>query len=155
MVAVGIFADQIDNAALVDDLGVAFRLLKDELNEPRKILFALDQVLSNASFQEKANHLSAVWQDELISPKVEAIYWIELLLKYGNLRHLKIDDNDLTLFQYFSLDVILFLLGLLILPVFCLILLFRKPCQIPAESSLTKTNGKLQLQPQRAREKVE
>jgi hypothetical protein len=34
---------------------------------------------------------------------------LEQLLEHGNLNHLKMADHDLSLFQYFSLDVILFL----------------------------------------------
>ena len=46
----------------------------------------------------------------------EAVYWLELLIKYGNLDHLKINDFDLNLVQYLCLDVLAFyLLVLLVL----------------------------------------
>ena len=32
LVAVGIFADQVDNAAIIDDIGVAYKLDKSDLN---------------------------------------------------------------------------------------------------------------------------
>ena len=38
----------------------------------------------------------------------EAIYWIELLLEFGSFDHLKINDGDLNLLQYFCVDVVLF-----------------------------------------------
>ena len=42
----------------------------------------------------------------------EAVYWLELLIKYGNLDHLRINDFDLNLAQYFCLDVLTFFLVL-------------------------------------------
>ena len=36
----------------------------------------------------------------------EAVYWLELLIKYGNLDHLRINDFDLNLVQYLCLDVL-------------------------------------------------
>ena len=40
----------------------------------------------------------------------EAVYWLELLIKYGNLDHLRINDFDLNLVQYLCLDVLAFYL---------------------------------------------
>ena len=37
-------------------------------------------------------------------------YWLELLIKYANLDHLKINDFDLNLVQYLCLDVLAFYL---------------------------------------------
>ena len=44
----------------------------------------------------------------------EAVYWLELLIKYGNLDHLRINDFDLNLVQYLCLDVLAFYLLVLL-----------------------------------------
>ena len=51
-----------------------------------------------------------MWRSDERSGFNEAIYWIELLLKYGNFDHLQINDRHLNLLQYFSVDVIAFYL---------------------------------------------
>ena len=54
-----------------------------------------------------------MWRSDERSGFNEAIYWIELLIKYGNFDHLQINDRHLNLLQYFSVDVIAFYLLLL------------------------------------------
>ena len=44
----------------------------------------------------------------------EAVFWLELLIKYGNLDHLRINDFDLNLVQYLCLDVLAFYLLILL-----------------------------------------
>ena len=61
------------------------------------------------SFQKSVARYSSIWRlSESRSGFDEAIYWIELLIKLGNFDHLKINDGDLSLIQYFCVDVILF-----------------------------------------------
>ena len=51
-----------------------------------------------------------MWRDMGREGFEEAIYWLELLIKYGNLDHLRINDFDLNLVQYLCLDVLAFYL---------------------------------------------
>lgn len=51
-----------------------------------------------------------MWRADDRSGFDEAIYWLELLMKFGNFDHLKINDRQLYLLQYFSVDVIAFYL---------------------------------------------
>ena len=45
LVATGIFADQVDNAAIVEDIGVAVRLDKSELTNTTRIIDAINKVM--------------------------------------------------------------------------------------------------------------
>ena len=45
LVASGIFADQVDNAAIVEDIGVAIKIDKSELSNSTKIHEAITRVL--------------------------------------------------------------------------------------------------------------
>ena len=51
-----------------------------------------------------------MWRDMGREGFEEAVYWLELLIKYGNLDHLRINDFDLNLVQYLCLDVLAFYL---------------------------------------------
>ena len=52
---------------------------------------------------------------KVFSPQEEATMWIERLLKFKTLRHLRMEQHDLALWQYFSIDVILFMSCILVL----------------------------------------
>ena len=49
-----------------------------------------------------------MWRDMGREGFEEAVYWLELLIKYGNLDHLRINDFDLNLVQYLCIDVLAF-----------------------------------------------
>ena len=66
-------------------------------------------------FKAKVNVYAEMWRDSLMSPVEEATYWTEILAKYRNLDHLIINDSHLNTVQYFSIDVIMFLIALVVL----------------------------------------
>ena len=76
-----------------------------------------------------------MWRSDERSGFHEAIYWIELLIKYGNFDHLQINDHQLNLLQYFSVDVIAFYLLL----VTALAYLSTRVCRNKLRSLLSKT----------------
>ena len=55
-----------------------------------------------------------MWRDMGREGFEEAIFWLELLIKYGNLDHLRINDFDLNLVQYLCLDMLAFYLLILL-----------------------------------------
>ena len=67
-----------------------------------------------------------MWRDQHRSGFDEAIYWLELLIKYGNFDHLKINDDDLNILQYLSVDVVCAYLMITLL----LLLIMLKTTQI-------------------------
>jgi glucuronosyltransferase len=80
-------------------------------------------VLSFFSFIERVSILSQMWRDQPLSAQEVGSHWIESLLKFGQMRHLKINDYDLTWWQYFSIDVILFMILSMVIiasAIFCL-----------------------------------
>ena len=136
MIAVGIFADQVDNAAIVEDLGVAYRLTKEDLANSELVSEAVNRVLYESAYREKAKQLSDMWHDE--RTKEDGIHQLEMLIKYGHLRHLRIEDHDLTLLEYFSLDVVL----LLILVLAAIVGLVRKSCQFVTWKKMSEVREK-------------
>ena len=56
----------------------------------------------------------------------EAIYWIELLIKFKNFDHLKINDGHLNLIQYFCIDVFFLYFFILLTTLVFLIKVARK-----------------------------
>ena len=115
-VGVGIFADQVDNAALVEDLGYGLRLFKHQLVDSGAIKEKVEKVAKkNSTYAQQVSQFNQMWrlQMQIQSPKDEATFWIETLARYGHLDHLKVQDFHLNWIQYFSIDVVLVLFFLL------------------------------------------
>ena len=104
-----IFADQPDNAARLVERGLGLALDRYNLNQ-ELVTAAINDILHDGRYQAQVNRYSDMWRADERSGFDEAIYWIELLIKYGNFDHLKINDRQLNLLQYFSVDVIAFYL---------------------------------------------
>ena len=82
------------------------------------------QVLSDVSYKKRVTLASSIFKNALQTPGERAAYWIEHVIKFGG-NHLKSAGNDLSLFAYFMLDVVLtFLVGISIL-LFCIYKLLR------------------------------
>lgn len=145
LLAVGIFADQVDNAAMVEELGVAKRIQKTQLSHSDEILKALRSlVVSHSRYRQRAKEVSSMWRHwrGLVSPQENFVFWIETLLRHGgNLSHLKIEDNDLSLWQYFSLDVILFIGCLLAFKVAAMSWLLKKIWYLSIKNAATSDGG--------------
>jgi len=127
LVATGIFADQVDNAAIVEDIGVAVRLDKSELTNTTRIIDAINKVMeANSSYTIQSSELSAMWKDKMFSPLEEAHQMIERLLKFKTLRHLRMERHDLSLLQYFSIDAILVMSGIFGLWIITIVMILKR-----------------------------
>ena len=65
--------------------------------------------------------LSKIHHDRLLSPRDEAVFWIEFTMRNKEARHLRVQAHSLTWYQYHSLDVVQLLLsaGLLLMVKSC------------------------------------
>jgi len=102
-----IFADQSDNAIKLKDRGIGLTLDRHNI-EADDVIYKINQLIENPMYKNQVERFADMWRDERFTPIEEATYWIELLHKYGNLDHLRINDGDLNLLQYLCLDVVLF-----------------------------------------------
>lgn len=55
--------------------------------------------------------LSRIHHDQPMKPLDRAVFWIEFVMHHKGAKHLRVAAHDLTWFQYYSLDVIGFLLA--------------------------------------------
>ena len=61
-------------------------------------------------YKTKAQWLSSIFKDQPLKPDERAAFWVEHILKHGGGRHLRSAAFDLSLYQYYMLDVILFIM---------------------------------------------
>ena len=75
---INVSADQVDNAAMVEELGIAKRIGKHQLSNTNIILEALQSVITESRYRQKARKMSSMWHQwqELVSPKETFAFWI-------------------------------------------------------------------------------
>ncbi|XP_066286542.1 UDP-glucuronosyltransferase 2C1-like [Branchiostoma lanceolatum] len=108
MVCLPLFGDQPANAARVVARGLGVKLDYSTVTTEQLYLSIL-HVVTNSSFQETAARLSRLHRDQPQSPMERAVWWIEHVIKHGRLPHLRARAVELPWYQYYLLDVAVFL----------------------------------------------
>ncbi|KAM5158670.1 UDP-glucuronosyltransferase 2B17-like isoform 2-T2 [Callospermophilus lateralis] len=109
MVGIPLFADQAHNLAHVKAKGAAVRLEYKTLTSA-DLLKALRMVINDPIYKENAMKLSRIQHDQPVKPLDRAVFWIEFVMRHKGAKHLRVAAHDLSWFQYYSVDVIGFLL---------------------------------------------
>ncbi|XP_069691983.1 UDP-glucosyltransferase 2-like isoform X2 [Periplaneta americana] len=108
--------DQYANMRLLLERGVAVQLDYNSLTK-EAVLSAIREVLTNHSYKENMEKLSAVFREQAESALDRAVFWTEYVIRHKGAPHLRPTSTELYWYQYLLLDVILFLLVLVILSV--------------------------------------
>ncbi|KAM6150519.1 UDP-glucuronosyltransferase 2B17-like [Erethizon dorsatum] len=110
MVGIPLFGEQHDNIAHMNAKGAAIKLEFKSISST-DLLNALKTVINNPSYKENAMQLSTIHHDQPMKPLDRAVFWIEFVMRYKGAKHLRPLAQNLTWYQYHSLDVIGFLLA--------------------------------------------
>ncbi|XP_066286549.1 UDP-glucuronosyltransferase 2C1-like isoform X2 [Branchiostoma lanceolatum] len=110
MVCLPLFGDQPANAARVVARGLGVKLDFSTVTA-EQLYQAILHVVTNNSYQETATRLSRLHRDQPQSPMERAVWWIEYVIKHGRLTHLHARSVELPWYQYYLLDVAVFLFG--------------------------------------------
>ncbi|XP_041643350.1 UDP-glucuronosyltransferase 2A2-like [Cheilinus undulatus] len=124
MVGIPLFGDQPDNMAHLKAKGAAVTL---EINfmTSEDLRDAVSTVINDKSYKENAMQLSSIHHDRPMSPRDEAVFWIESTMRNKGAKHLRVQSHELTWYQYHCLDVLAFFLSIDLL----LIFIFIKTCR--------------------------
>ncbi|KAM7343503.1 UDP-glucosyltransferase 2-like isoform 2-T2 [Cochliomyia hominivorax] len=76
---------------------------------------AFNEILSSSHYINIAKTLSQRFRDQQNTPMERAIYWIEYVLRHKGAAHLRNMGQSLTWWQFYNIDVILFIICLCIL----------------------------------------
>ncbi|XP_066286516.1 UDP-glucuronosyltransferase 2C1-like [Branchiostoma lanceolatum] len=110
MVCLPLFGDQPANAARMVARGLGVKLDFSTVTA-EQLYQAILHVVTNNSYQETAARLSRLHRDQPQSPMERTVWWIEYVIKHGRLPHLRARAVELPLYQYYLLDVAVFLLA--------------------------------------------
>ncbi|XP_040148272.2 UDP-glucuronosyltransferase 2B31 [Ictidomys tridecemlineatus] len=136
LVGIPLFADQPDNVMHMKAKGAALRLNFITMSS-MDLLNALNTVINEPSYKENAMRLSRIHHEQPVKPLDRAVFWIEFVMRHKGAKHLRVAAHDLSWFQYYSLDV----LGFLLACVATVIFIITKCCLFCCQT-FTKTGKK-------------
>ena len=113
LVMLPVSMDQHANAAQAARLGVA-EVLPWDLLTGQRLKTAVDAALSG-SHRSAATHRRRLLESQPLPPRALAVHWVEHVARHGGAPHLRSVGAELNFLQYYSLDVLTFLLAVLLL----------------------------------------
>lgn len=116
MLCIPVFADQHRNSHKLKAVGIA-RVISIEQVANDKLFAELNEMLDNKQYTKKAKEIGRLFNDYLIHPMDEAMFWIEHVINSNGANYLKSKAVKLYWVQYIGLDV-------WILPVIVVIVLY-------------------------------
>ncbi|XP_038131419.1 UDP-glucuronosyltransferase 2B31-like [Cyprinodon tularosa] len=124
LVGLPLMFDQQDNFFRMATRGVAKVLDIATVNKDI-FLDALKEVLYKPSYREKMKELSSLHRDQPMKPLDRAIFWIEYVMRHKGAAHLRTESYKMSMIQYFSIDVLAFLLTIALILLTVLIYLVK------------------------------
>lgn len=120
MVGIPMFADQPENIIHMKEKGAAIALEFNFMTS-EDLRDAVNTVIKDKAYKVNAMRLSAIHHDRPISPRDEAVFWLEFTMRHKGAKHLRVEAHNLTWYQYHCLDVIAFLLTVTLLSFYLLL----------------------------------
>ncbi|XP_049963431.1 UDP-glycosyltransferase UGT5-like [Schistocerca serialis cubense] len=139
MLAMPMFGDQFLNADRVVAGGSGLKLLYRDLSRGT-LAAALNQLLNDPRYRERAKQLSRLFRDRPRPPLEEAVYWVEYVIRHRGAPHLRSAALDLAWYQYLLLDVAAFVVATMAAALLVLYLVVRKilSCLVGASRPVPK-----------------
>ena len=89
--------------------GFAIRMDKNDFTE-EQLLRNINELLHNDTYKQRAQEVTKIVNDKVLSSEDILLFYIGYIARHGGVEHLISDAaNQLNMFQYLSLDVLLFL----------------------------------------------
>lgn len=114
LVGLPLMFDQPDNFFRMTVRGVAKVVDLATVNKDN-FLEALKEVLYEPSYREKMKALSNLQRDQPMKPLDLATFWIEFVMRHKGASHLRTESYKMSTIQYYSIDVVAFLLAVILL----------------------------------------
>ena len=113
MVGIPVFVDQGDVLRRIVDKGIGVGL--DKTATANDIFDAVVEVIDNPTYKENINKLSTLMKMRKNTPLDETVWFLEYVAKSRGAEHLKLASRHLNIFQYYSIDSMVFIVIILTL----------------------------------------
>ncbi|EGT42652.1 hypothetical protein CAEBREN_08924 [Caenorhabditis brenneri] len=124
-VVIPLMADQPRNAHMLTRHGGALQLDKELLEKPEEIRKAIQTVLTNPDYKKNAERLAKILEDQPQKPKDVVLKHCDFAVQFGALETLNSEGRHLNTFQYYSLDIALAFIAVLLIVLFVLHLIIK------------------------------
>ncbi|XP_061602210.1 UDP-glucuronosyltransferase 2A2-like isoform X2 [Cololabis saira] len=106
--------DQADNLNRLRAKGAARVMDVSDLDR-ETFQEAMQEVLNDPSYRMNMQRLSSLHRDQPMKPLDTALFWIEFVMRHKGAAHLRTESYRLPWYSYYSVDVIIFLVGVVLL----------------------------------------
>ena len=130
VVGLPFFFDQYDNLLRLKERGGAKILTLNAVDKDDNFLKAIQEVLNEPSYRMNMQRLSRLHRDTPMKPLDTAIFWIEFVMRHKGAAHLRTESYRLPWYSYHSVDVILFLVGVVLIILATFAALIRCLCSM-------------------------
>ncbi|KHJ90109.1 UDP-glucoronosyl and UDP-glucosyl transferase [Oesophagostomum dentatum] len=127
-ILVPIFADQTRNALMLARHGGGIVMKKTDLEYPHILRGNLQRILDDQSYAQKAKRLSEMLLNLPVSPKDLVVKHCEFAARFGRLPNLDPYGRQLSIIQYYLIDVFFAGVAVLVAVLFVFVILLRKCC---------------------------
>uniref|UniRef100_A0A6P7F017 UDP-glucuronosyltransferase n=1 Tax=Diabrotica virgifera virgifera TaxID=50390 RepID=A0A6P7F017_DIAVI len=109
LVGMPLITDQHANVKRIVELGLG---VKVDYKTLTKAIFkdAVMEVAQNPTYKEEVKKAKSILLDQPVKGVEKAVWWIEYVIRHKGAKHLRSPAADMSFFEYFMVDVILFLL---------------------------------------------
>ncbi|KAF0298681.1 UDP-glucuronosyltransferase 1-2 [Amphibalanus amphitrite] len=119
--------DQQGNAITAERLGMGETLTWDRLNADT-LKASIESAMSSERLAA-ARYRQRLMREQPVPPRHLAVHWAEHVIRHGGAPHLQSVGAELNFFQYYSLDVLAFLLAVLLLALKLLVAMVKCCCR--------------------------
>ncbi|KAM4745936.1 UDP-glucuronosyltransferase 2A2-like [Anableps anableps] len=131
IVGIPMFGDQPDNMVHMEAKGATVTVKLNKMTA-ETLKDAVLTVINDINYKENMMRLSRIHHDRPMSPRDEAVFWIEFTMRNKGAKHLRVQAHELTWYQYHSLDVLICFIIIDLLLIFILFktcsFCFRRCC---------------------------
>ncbi|KAK2154139.1 hypothetical protein LSH36_275g01042 [Paralvinella palmiformis] len=118
--------DQPFNARRLEDKGLAYRMRINDFSVD-ELVSNIGKILVDGAISKNLQRASAIIRHKPDSPERRLSYWVDHVVTYGH-SHLRSKAFDLNIFQFYCLDVLLVILGILLVICVLVYSCLRKIC---------------------------
>nr|AHX56951.1 UDP-glycosyltransferase 211H1 [Strigamia maritima] len=114
IVGIPVFTDQPGNIARVVQLHIGVQLLYNDITE-ENVFNAITKILNDESYTRNVKKYSSIFRDQPEKPSEKAAFRVEYAIRHSGENLLLKANNSFNLFIFYSVDVILFFITIIVI----------------------------------------
>lgn len=98
-------ADQFRNAHRIAAAGNG-KVLNHNKITIESLTRAITEIITNETYRQQAKYISDTFNENIVQPMDEAMFWIEHVAKFNGAKHLKSHAINMPWFKYLMVDIV-------------------------------------------------